>query len=187
MALRAGALVRLGVRPLVRMWHSDEPLDAYALVHMASAAGDGLVSIALAESVFFSLPVGQARVKVALYLALTMAPLAVAAPVLAPLLDRGGFRRGVSFGSATGRAIVAMLAAPRFSTLALFPLAFALLVLSKVHGITKNGLTSAYAPSGEGLVRANGRLGRMAVVGVYMGSGPVRHVGLYVVWPLWHG
>jgi hypothetical protein len=171
-ALRAVAMVRLAVRPLVRMWDSDAPLDAYALVHMASAAGDGLVSIALADSVFFSLPVGQARVKVALYLALTMAPLAVAAPVLAPLLDRGGFRRAISFGSAAGRAVVAVLAAPRFSTLGLFPLAFALLVLSKVHGITKNGLTSAYAPSGEGLVRANGRLGRMAVVGVLLGSGP---------------
>jgi len=34
-----------------------------------------------------------------------------------------------------------------------------------VHGITKNGLTMAYAGPGEGLMRANARLGRVAVVG----------------------
>src|SRR6266508_2783499 len=47
--------------PLVRMWHSHHPLDAYALVHMASAAGDALVAIALADSVFFSLKLGGAQ------------------------------------------------------------------------------------------------------------------------------
>src|SRR5437867_5257720 len=97
--------------PLRRMWDSDDPLDAYGLVHMASAGGDALVAVALANSVFFSLPVGQARVKVALYLALTMAPLAVAGPLMAPLLDRGGFRRAISFTSAAGRAVAAAMAA----------------------------------------------------------------------------
>jgi hypothetical protein len=158
--------------PLRRMWDSDDPLDAYALVHMASAAGDALVAVALADSVFFSLPVGQAKVKVALYLALTMAPLAVAAPLLVPLLDRGGFRRALSFAAAAGRAAGAIYAAPRFSTLLLFPSAFMLLVLSKIHSITKNGLTMAYAPAHEGLVRANARLGRVAVAGALLAAGP---------------
>src|SRR5205823_4957734 len=54
---------------------------------------------------------------------------------------------------------------PRVDAIALFPLAFLMLVMSKVHGLTKNGLTSAYAPATEGLVRANGRLGRVAVAG----------------------
>src|SRR5438093_11343998 len=100
--------VQAVVRPVVRMWESEAPLDAYALVHLASAAGDALVTIALADSVFFSIPVGQAKVKVALYLLLTMAPLAAAAPVLVPLLDRGGYRRAASFGAAAGRMIVAV-------------------------------------------------------------------------------
>src|SRR5712692_7275302 len=95
----AGRAVVRAVSPIRRMWESNAPLDAYALVHMASAAGDALVAIALADSVFFSLPAGQARVKVALYLALTMAPLAVAGPLMAPLLDHGGFRRATSFAS----------------------------------------------------------------------------------------
>jgi hypothetical protein len=159
-------------RPIARMWASHEPLDAYALVHMTSAAGDALVAIALADSVFFSLPVGQAKVRVALYLALTMAPLAVAAPALIPLLDRGRFRRAISVTAAAGRCLAALYAAPRTSSLVLFPAAFALLVLSKAHGITKNGLTAAYAPRGEGLVRANGRLGRVAVAGGVLAAGP---------------
>jgi hypothetical protein len=146
------------------MWESHDPLDAYSLVHMASAAGDVCVALALADSVFFSLPVGQAKVKVALYLGLTMAPLAVAGPLLVPLLDRGGFRRVISFVSAAGRAAIAVYAAPHFGTLLLFPLAFGLLVLSKVNGITKNGLVLAYAPSKDGLMRTNARLGRLGVV-----------------------
>src|ERR671934_4346 len=106
--------------PIVRLWESDEPLDAYALVHMASAAGDALVALALADSVFFSLKPGAARTHVALYLGLTMAPLAVAGPVLAPLLDRGGLRRLISFASAAGRAAMAVYAAPHFHSLLLF-------------------------------------------------------------------
>src|SRR4029453_3992561 len=81
---------RWAISPLVRLWDSHHPLDAYALVHMAGAAGDALVALALADSVFFALKPGAARTHVALYLGLTMAPLAVAGPVLVPLLDRGG-------------------------------------------------------------------------------------------------
>jgi hypothetical protein len=154
------------------MWDSHEPMDAYALVHMASAGGDALVAIALADSVFFSLPVDQAKLKVALYLGLTMAPLAVAAPILVPLLDRTGYRRVLSFSAAAGRALAAVYAAPRFSSLLLFPTAFVLLVLSRIHSITKNGLTMAYAPAHEGLVRANARLGRIAVGGVVLATVP---------------
>ena len=47
--------------PLGRMWRSNAPLDTFGLVHMTSVAGDALLAIALADSVFFSLPVGQAK------------------------------------------------------------------------------------------------------------------------------
>jgi hypothetical protein len=160
------------VRPLRHLWVSDDPLDTYALVHLASAAGDSLVAIALAGSVFFDVPVGEATTHVALYLALTMAPLAVASPFLVPLLDRAGPRRAISVASAAGRAVIALVAALNVDSLALYPLAFLLLVLSKVHAITKNGLTMAYAGPHEGLVRANARLGRVAVFGVVLASVP---------------
>ena len=123
-------------RPLGRMWRSDQPLDTYGLAHFASVAGDAMVAIALADSIFFDIPPPKAEVKVAVFLALTIAPLAVAGPFLVPLLDRAGPRRAISFGAALARAIVCIYAAPRFGTLLLFPCAFLLLVLSKVHAIT---------------------------------------------------
>jgi hypothetical protein len=114
---------------------------------------------------------------VALYLLLTMVPLALAGPLLVPLLDRAGPRRAISFAAAAGRAIVAIYAAPRVGTLVLFPGALVLLVLSKVHSITKNGLTMAYAPPDEGLMRANARLGRIAVAGAAVAA-PLGYVFL---------
>jgi Major Facilitator Superfamily len=166
-------LVRTGqglLFPLARMWRSREPLDTYGLCHMASVAGDTLLAVALADSIFFSLPVGQAKTRVAAYLLLTMLPLALAGPLLVPLLDRAGPRRAISFAAAAGRAVVVIYAAPRFGTLLLFPSALVLLVLSKIHTITKNGLTMAYAPAGEGLMRANARLGRIAVAGALVAA-----------------
>ena len=166
------SLPRWATRPLLRLWESDDPLAAYALVHLSSAAGDALVAIALADSVFFSVPVGEAKLRVALYLVLTMAPLAVAAPALVPLLDRWGRLRAIAFMAAAGRGVIALYAAPRFGTLLLFPLAFGLLVLSKVNVITRNGLVMGYAPAHEGLVAANARLSRIGVIGGLVAAVP---------------
>jgi hypothetical protein len=164
------SLVRGAVHPFVRMWRSTDAIDSYALNHFTSVAGDAMLAIALADSVFFSLPVNEAKLRVAAYLALTMLPLALAGPLLVPLLDRAGPRRLIAFVSAAGRFAIAIYAAPRFDTLLLFPAALALLVLSKVHGITKNGLTIAYAGRGDGLMRANARLGRLAAVGAIVAA-----------------
>lgn len=153
------------VVPLVRLWRSDDPIDAYALNHMMSVAGDALLAISLADSVFFSLPVDESRLRVAAYLGLTMLPLALAGPLIVPILDRAGPRRSVTAVAAVGRATVALLLAPRLGTLFLFPLALLILMQSKVHTIVKNGLTMAYATHEDGLLRANARLGRLAVVG----------------------
>lgn len=164
------SLARGAVHPFVRMWRSTDPIDSYALNHFTSVAGDAMLAIALADSVFFSLPVGEAKLRVAAYLGIMMLPLALAGPLLVPLLDRAGPRRLIAFASAAGRAAIAIYAAPRFDTLVLFPTALALLVLSKVHGITKNGLTIAYAGPGDGLMQANARLGRIAAVGAVLAA-----------------
>jgi hypothetical protein len=167
-----GLAVASVFRPIGHMWRSSEPLGAFGLVHLASSAGEALVAVALAGSIFFDVPVGQAKVRVALYLALTMVPLALAGPILVPLLDRAGPRRAISFTAAAGRALVCVYGAPRISTLVLFPVAFLLLAMTKVQAITRNGLVSAYAGRGDSLVRANARLGRIAVGGVVVGSLP---------------
>ncbi|MBA3737867.1 MAG: hypothetical protein H0W97_04820, partial [Actinobacteria bacterium] len=83
LALYAVAAAASGAtHPIRKMWHSGNAIDRYALCHLTSAAGDSLLAISLADSVFFSLPVGQAQWRVVAYLGLTMLPLAVAAPLL---------------------------------------------------------------------------------------------------------
>jgi len=155
----------LVTHPLERMWRSTDPIDAYGLNHLSSVAGDALLAISLSDSVFFSVPVGQARLRVTAYLLLTMLPLALAGPMIAPILDRAGPRRSITFGAAAARAGFAILLAPRLATNWLFPLALAILVCSKVHTIAKNALTMAYASKQDGLMRANARLGRVGVAG----------------------
>ncbi|MEX2276070.1 MAG: hypothetical protein WEA10_10980 [Actinomycetota bacterium] len=162
----------VALSPLRRMWRSDQPLDGYALVNLASVAGDTLVAIALADSVFFSIPVGEAQGNVALYLLLTMAPLAIAGPLLVPVLDRAGPRRAITVTAAAARAFLALYAASRTGSLLLLPAVFLLLVGSRVHGVSRSALVLAYAGPGEGLVRANARLGRIAAVGAVLAAVP---------------
>jgi hypothetical protein len=166
LALYALAAAASGLtHPIRKMWRSENAIDRYALCHLTSAAGDTLLAISLADSVFFALPVDQAQWRVVAYLGLTMLPLAVAAPLLVIPLDRAGPRRLISFLAAVVRAGIAFSVAGSLDTPALYPAALAILVAARVHGITKNGLTMAYAGPGEGLMRANARLGRVAVAG----------------------
>jgi len=151
--------------PLQRMWRSADPIDAYGLNHLTSVAGDALLAISLSDSIFFSVPVGQARSRVTAYLLLTMLPLALAGPLMAPILDRAGPRRSITFTAVAARCGFAILLAPRLGTTLLFPLALAILVCSKVHTIAKNALTMAYASERDGLMRANARLGRVGLAG----------------------
>ncbi|HYJ60396.1 MAG TPA: MFS transporter [Actinomycetota bacterium] len=160
----------LVTHPLRRMWRSADPIDAYALNHMTSVAGDALLAVALADSVFFSLPVGESRVRAALFLALTMLPLALAGPVLVPILDRAGPRRWVTIVAAAARAVLVLILAERVDEPVAFVLVLAILVLAKVHAVSKNALTMAYANREDGLLRANARLGRIAVVGALVAA-----------------
>ena len=54
----------------------------------ANVAGDTLVAVALAGTLFFDVPSAEARDKVALYLLITLAPFAVVAPVLTAVFGR---------------------------------------------------------------------------------------------------
>ncbi len=171
LALYATAAAAAGAtHPIRKMWHAQNAIDRYALCHLTSAAGDSLLAISLADSVFFSLPVDQAQWRVVAYLGLTMLPLAVAGPILVVPLDRAGPRRLISFLAAVVRATIAFSVAGSLDTPAIYPAALAILVAARVHGITKNGLTMAYAGPGEGLMRSNARLGRVAVAGALIAA-----------------
>ncbi|MGH9275852.1 MAG: MFS transporter, partial [Acidimicrobiales bacterium] len=76
------------------------PFARLARSHVFAAAGDALVTMALANSLFFDLDPNDARWKVFFYLALTMAPLALVAPFIGPVLDRSrGGRRWMIVGT----------------------------------------------------------------------------------------
>ena len=131
-----------------------------------------MVAVALANTLFFAVPIGEARDKVGLYLALTMAPFAVLSPLVGPWLDRrsGTYRLAIIFG-AGGRAVLAVLLATRTDRVALYPLAFGLLVLSRIHGISRSALMPDVLPPDRSPMWGNARLAVLSVVGGALGAG----------------
>jgi hypothetical protein len=135
-------------------------------LHGVSAAGDALVAVALANTLFFDVPIGEARARVALYLALTLTPFAVLAPIIGPLLDRlRGGRRWALGGLFAGRVLLALGLAVTVtgSSLWLYPLAFGVLILSRGYGVARSAMVPRLVPPGVGLVRANSRIGLSAI------------------------
>jgi MFS family permease len=152
---------------------TSSPFSRLAIVHALSSAGDSVVTIALAGSLFFSISPNQARGRVALSLVLTIAPFAVVAPFLGPAIDRlEGGRRLMLTVSAAGRAIVALVMAAVAHDLLLFPAAFFALVLSKTHAVTKSSLVPTVVSSESELVEANSKLGLLAVIANFVVAGP---------------
>ena len=151
----------------------------------ASVAGDTLIALGLAGTLFFSVPSAEARDKVALYLLLTLAPYSVIAPLLPRFFSRfpGSYRASLA-GSSAGRAAIALLLAIGVNTFWLYPLAFTLLVFSRLHTIAKGSLVPVTVPGPEALVSANGLLARVGIVGgavaIPIGAASVRWIGS---WP----
>ena len=131
------------------LFDQRKPFGRLALTHVLMTAGDTMFAVSLAGSLFFSISPTAAKDKVLLYLFLTMAPFAVVAPALGPLIDRSrGARRAMVVVSALGRAALCPLLARDFHSLLLFPEAFAMLVLSKVYLVTKGALVPEMAAQG---------------------------------------
>ena len=152
------------------------------LLHQsAGSAGDALVALALAGSLFFSVPEATARGRVGLYLALTVAPFAVVAPLLARLLDhfRGSLRWAMVL-TAFGRATLAWWLATRLDSLLLFPLAFGVLVLSRAGIVVRGAMLPLVVPVDANLVEANSALSRAAALAGILAGIP----GLLLIrWP----
>ena len=149
------------------------PFGRLARAHAVAVAGDTLVAIALAGTLFFSIDVDQARGEVFLYLALTMAPFAVVAPLVGPALDRAaGGRRWMVIGSSGLRAFVCLLMVRDVDSLLLFPEAFVLLVLAKSYHVAKSTLVPTVVRSHEGLVEANSKLSLISGVVGFVAAVP---------------
>jgi hypothetical protein len=126
-------------------------------------AGETAMTLALADSLFLSISPDAARTKVILFLAVSMAPFAIVAPFVGPLVDRmRGGQRMVVLMVAILRAFVLIGMMRSLDSLALFPLAFASLVLAKTYSIAKSSLVPSTISDPDGLVAANSKLGQVA-------------------------
>ncbi len=127
-------------------------------LHAASCAGDTLITMGLAGTIFFNADVTQARGRVALYLIVTMIPFALLAPVVGPLLDR--FRHGRRYALAVtmlGRAFLAWLISDYIHGFGLYPAAFGVLALSRAYGVARSAAVPRLLPPGLGLSEAGAR------------------------------
>lgn len=155
-------------------------------LHAVNGAGDVMITVALASTVFFSVPTDEARGRVALYLAITMAPFTVLAPVIGPLLDRLPHgRRAAMAGAMLARALLALIISGAVATgsLELYPAALGVLVASKAYGVVRSAVVPRLLPPRFSLVKANSRvtLGGLLATGV---AAPIG-AGLQAIGPRW--
>ncbi|MFF2846988.1 MFS transporter [Streptomyces sp. NPDC058001] len=158
-------------------------------LHAVNGAGDVMITVALASTVFFSVPTDEARGRVALYLAVTMAPFTLLAPVIGPLLDRLPHgRRAAMAGAMFARALLALILSGAVVTgsLELYPAALGVLVASKAYGVVRSAVVPRLLPPRFSLVKANSRvtLGGLLATGVAAPIGAGLHM-LGVRWPLY--
>jgi len=151
----------------------SSPFRSLTRTHAFAMAGDTLVTMALAGSLFFSISPSDARSRVALSLVLTMAPFAVVAPLLGPAIDRSRKgRRATVVATCLGRAVACVVMARVLDGLLLFPVAFTLLVLSKGYSVAKSSLVPAAVRSDDELVEANAKLAITGVVAGFVAALP---------------
>ncbi|MEV0845193.1 MFS transporter [Streptomyces sp. NPDC049954] len=158
-------------------------------LHGVNGAGDVMITVSLASTVFFAVPTDEARGRVALYLAITMAPFTLLAPVIGPLLDRLPHgRRAAMATSMLARAVLALVLSHAVvgGSLELYPAALGVLVASKAYGVVRSAVVPRLLPPNFSLVKANSRV----TLGGLLATGAAAPVGaglqmLGARWPLY--
>jgi MFS family permease len=140
-----------------------------------NAAADAAVAISLAGTLFFQIPTGEARGQVSLFLALTLLPFAIVAPLIGPILDKFSHgRRWAIAATMAARAFLAWALAGSVNgdSLWLFPAALGVLVCSKAYNVARAAALPRVLPDGLTLVTANARTSMAGMVGVAV-SAPI--------------
>ncbi|QMU73567.1 MFS transporter [Streptacidiphilus sp. P02-A3a] len=154
-------------------------------LHAVNSAGDMLVTVALASTIFFSVPTGEARGRVALYLLITMAPFVLLAPVIGPLLDRlpSGRRSAMALSMLARAAIAWMMTSSISGSLTIYPEALGVLVASKAYGVVRSVVVPRLLPKRVTLVKANSRVTLAGLIATAIAGG----LGglLHLVGPQW--
>jgi hypothetical protein len=140
--------------------------------HACSTGADAFFAVSLAGSLFFNVSVGAARPRVIVYLALTLAPFLVLAPLIGPLIDRfGSARHLVVAFTCLVRGILCLFIAGDLRTVLLYPEAFGVLVFGKAYSVSKSALVPAMIGDNADLVEANSRLARISTIASLVGGG----------------
>ncbi len=153
----------------------ESGLSRLIQMHFFNTAGDAAVAISLAGTLFFTVPSGEARGQVALFLALTMLPFAIVAPLIGPTLDRFAHGRRWAIGATMAvRAFLCWVLAGAVvsDSVWVFPAALGVLVASKAYGVTRAAAVPRLLPTDFTLVKANGRVSMSGIVGVAI-SAPI--------------
>lgn len=142
-------------------------------LHFVNVCGDAALTVSLAGTIF-AIPTDEARAQVAQFLLLTMAPFALLAPFIGPLLDR--FRHGRRWAIGTTLALRAFLCwvlagAVATGSVWLFPAALGCLVATKAYGVTRSAAIPRLLPPGFTLVSANSRIALAGVAAMAVGGG----------------
>ncbi|WP_308283058.1 MFS transporter [Pseudonocardia nigra] len=162
-AMRSRELTQGGIRAFRRATTADgadrSGLTALTYATMMTYAVDAAVAVALANTLFFAAATAESKTNVALYLIITVAPFAVVAPVIGPMLDRvQRGRRAALAISFAGRALLAVVMAFNYDTWLLYPAALGAMVLSKSFSVLKAAVTPRVLPHAITLVTTNSRL-----------------------------
>ncbi|GAA4406259.1 MFS transporter [Tsukamurella soli] len=187
-ALRGRELAGLGVAK----WHQaaradgahESGLTALTYPVILNNAVDAALMVALANTLFFAATKGQDVGKVMLYLLVNIAPFAVIAPFMGPLIDRiqHGRRIALAVSFVVRVALAAVLigncayhAATNtvdYNAFALYPCALGMMVMSKSFSVLKSAVTPRVLPPTIDLARVNSRLTLFGlVVGTGVGGG----------------
>jgi MFS family permease len=179
-AARAGAKAVNGTGRIVHRFTTASGAGQTGLSNLielsiAGSIGDAFVVIALAGTLFFSSSAEQARGRAAFALIVTIAPYAILAPLVGPMLDR--VRRGnkyILIGTLLARGLLCwgMAGAVQHNdVVTLLPAALGVLVLQKAYAVTKSAVTPRLLPSGITLVSANSRFNLASLLSTSVGAG----------------
>lgn len=180
MAQRSRYFAGRGVRMVHRAATADgadrSGLTALTMPVVLNNAVDAAMAVALANTLFFAAATADSKVNVGLYLALTIAPFALIAPLIGPLLDRLQHGRRIAMAATFGiRAVLALLIIVNsswdsasnqliYKPWILYPCALGLMVLSKSFGVLKSAVAPRVLPPSIDLVRVNSRLTMFGLV-----------------------
>jgi MFS family permease len=176
-AIRSRQLTSQAVRAFRRATQADgadkSGLTGLTYATMLNYASDAAMAVALANVLFFSpTSTDSSKGKVLLYLLITVAPFALIAPVIGPMLDR--IQRGRRLAmcvSSVGQALMCLLMATNFDTWLIYPGALGKMVLSKSFMVLKASVTPRVVPPDITLAKTNARLTVFGLAAGLVGGG----------------